>query len=77
MKYSEIKTMDQLEKARKQVRKRISKKGDDVKASFYDMKESYSPSHLMVSGLKSFSSYIPVDQLLLTTVRRIKRKLLK
>ncbi|MBR4756070.1 MAG: hypothetical protein IK076_03945 [Bacteroidales bacterium] len=77
MKYSEIKTMDQLEKARKQVRNRINKKGDDVKASFYDMKESYSPSHLMVSGLKSFSSYIPVDQLLLTTVRRIKRKLLK
>lgn len=77
MKYSEIKTMDQLEKARKQVRKKIGSKGDDVRASFYDMKESYTPSHLMISGLKSFSSYIPVDQLLLTTVRRLRRKLLK
>ena len=71
MKYSEIKTMGQLEKAQEQV------KGDDVRASFYDIKETYSPSHLMMSGLKSFSSYIPVDQLLLTTVRRLKRRLLK
>lgn len=77
MKYSEIKTMEQLEKARKQVRKKIGSKGDDVRASFYDMKESYTPSHLMISGLKSFSSYIPVDQLLLTTVRRLRRRLLK
>ena len=77
MKYSEIKTMDQLEKARKQVRKKIGSKGDDVRASFYDMKESYTPSHLMLSGLKSFSSYVPVDQLLLTTVRRLRRRLLK
>ena len=77
MKYSEIKTMDQLEKAQKQIKKRLGSKGDEVRASFYDMKESYTPSHLMMSGLKSFSSYIPVDQLLLTTVRRLRRKLLK
>lgn len=77
MKYSEIKTMDQLEKARKQVKKKIGRKGDDVKESFHGLKESYSPSHLMISGLKSFSSYLPVDQLLLTTVRRLRRRLLK
>ena len=77
MKYSEIKTLDQLEKAQKQVRKRIGSKGEEVRDAFYDMKESYTPTHLMVSGLKSVSSYIPVDQLLLTTVRRIKRRLLK
>jgi len=77
MKYSEIKTMEQLEKAQKQVKKRLGSKGDEVRESFYDMKESYTPTHLMVSGLKSFSSYIPVDQLLLTTVRRLKRRLLK
>ena len=77
MKYSEIKTMEQLEKAQKQVKKRLGSKGDEVLESFYDMKESYTPSHLMVSGLKSFSSYIPVDQLLLTTVRRLKKRLLK
>ena len=77
MKYSEIKTMGQLEKAQEQVKAKIGNKGDDVRTSFYDIKETYSPSHLMMSGLKSFSSYIPVDQLLLTTVRRLKRRLLK
>ena len=77
MKYSEIKTMDQLEKAQKQVKARISTKGDEVRDSFYGVKESYSPTHLMVSGLKSVSSYIPIDQLLLTTVRRLKRRILK
>ena len=77
MKYSEIKTMGQLEKAQEQDKAKLSNKGDDVRASFYDIKETYSPSHLMMSGLKSFSSYIPVDQLLLTTVRRLKRRLLK
>ena len=40
MKYSEIKTMDQLEKARKQVRKKIGRKGDEVKDSFHGLKES-------------------------------------
>ena len=77
MKYSEIKTMEQLEKAQKQVKKRLGTKGDEVRASFYDMKESYTPSHMMLTGLKSFSSYIPIDQLLLTTVRRLRRRLLK
>lgn len=77
MKYSEIKTMDQLERAQKQVKVRLEGKGDDVRDSFFDMRESYSPSRLMVSGLKSVSAYIPFDQLLLTTVRRLKRRLLK
>ena len=77
MKYSEIKTMDQLEKAQKQVKAKIGKKGDDVRDAVYGIKETYSPSHMMLSGLKSVSSYIPIDQLLLTTVRRFKRRLLK
>jgi len=77
MKYCEIKTLDQLEKARKQVKRKIGRKGDDVKESFNDMKDSYSLYRMMVTGLKSISSYVPVDQLLLTTVRRIKRRIAK
>lgn len=77
MKYSEIKTMDQLEEAERLIKGRIERKGTAVQNSFYSAKESYSPGNLLMSGLKSFSSYIPIDQLLLTTVRRVKRKLLK
>ena len=77
MKYSEIKTMDELERARKQVKVRLDRKGEEVVDSLYGIKETYSPTHLLTSGLKSVSEYVPVDQLLLTTIRRIKRKLLK
>ena len=77
MKYSDIKTMDQLEKAQKQVKSMLESKSVEVKESFYDMRESYSPGNMLMSGLKSVSAYIPVDQLLLTTVRRLKRRILK
>ncbi len=77
MKYSDIKTMDQLEKAQKQVKSRLESKSVEVKESFYDMRESYSPGNMLMSGLKSVSAYIPVDQFLLTTVRRLKRRILK
>ena len=77
MKYSEIKTMDELERARKQVKVRLDRKGEEVVDSLYGIKETYSPTHLLASGLKSVSEYVPVDQFLLTTIRRIKRKLLK
>ncbi|MBQ8060533.1 MAG: hypothetical protein IJ205_01115 [Bacteroidales bacterium] len=77
MKYSDIKTMDQLEAAQQKVKSRLESKGVEVKESFYDMRESYSPGNMLMSGLKSVSSYIPVDQLLLTTVRRLKHKILK
>lgn len=77
MKYSEIKTMDQLEAAQKQVKQRIGSKGKAVQHSFADMKQSYSPRKMLLSGLKSISSYVPVDHLLLSTVRTLRRKLLK
>lgn len=77
MRYNDIKTMDQLEEAQRQVKRSVSMRESAVKRSFADMKESYSPSNMLLSGLKSISSYIPVDQLLLSTVRAAKRKLLK
>ena len=77
MKYSEIKTMSQLEEAQRQVKRRVKKKGEAVKDSFRDMKESYSPGNMLLSGLRSVSSYVPVDQFLLTTVRRLKKSLSK
>ena len=77
MKYRDIKTMDQLEEAQKQVKRRISDQEGAVKHSFADVKEYYSPGNMLLSGLKSVSSYIPIDQLLLSTVRVFKRKLLK
>ena len=63
--------------AEKQVKRRISSQEGAVKHSFADMKATYSPGNMLLSGLKSISSYIPIDQLLLSTVRLFKRKMLK
>lgn len=67
--------MSELEEAQKQVKRSIRNKGEAVKDSFYEMRESYSPGNMLLAGLRSVSSYIPVDQLLLTTVRRLRRRL--
>ena len=75
MKYNEIKTMSELEAAQKQVKRKIKSKGEAVKDSFYDMRQAYSPGNMLLSGLRSVSAYVPVDSLLLTTVRRLKRRL--
>ena len=76
MKYSDIKTLDQLEEAQRQVKKRIDSKGKAVQHSFADMKESYSPGNMLLSGLRSVSNYIPIDRLILSSVKGIKRFLM-
>ena len=66
-----------LELQSEHIKERISSQEGAVKSSFADLKESYTPSNMLLSGLRSISSYIPIDQLLLSTVRIFKRKLLK
>lgn len=77
MKYSEIKTMEELEKAQKSLRKRIDRKGDSVRGSLYEVKDSFTPVNLVATGLKSVSSVVPFDRMLLTVVSSLKQRLLK
>jgi len=75
MKFSEIKTMKDLESAQRSVRRRIDLKGENVRTSLYDVKEAYTPSNLLFSGLRSVSSFLPVDSILLSLISGLKRKL--
>lgn len=77
MKYSEIKTMEELEKAQKNIRKRIDRKGDAVRESLYEVKDSFTPVNLVATGLKSVSSVVPFDRMLLTVVSALKQRLSK
>lgn len=77
MKYSEIKTMDELEKAQKYVSKRINAKGNSVRDSFYEVKDTFSATNLLATGLKSVSSVVPFDRMLLRAVSTLKHRLLK
>lgn len=77
MRYSEIKTMDELESARNDVRERLSRRELAVRESLLDVKESFTPSNLLLSGLRNLSAFLPVEKMLLVAVRALKRKLFR
>lgn len=77
MKYCEIKTMDELEKAQKNIHKRIGRKGDAVRESLFEVKDSFTPVNLVATGLKSVSTVVPFDRMLLSVVSFLKRRLSK
>ena len=77
MKYSEIKTMGELEAARRDARERIDRKELAVRGSLLDVKESFTPSNLFFSGLRNLSAFIPVEKMLLVAVKVLKRRLFR
>lgn len=77
MKYSEIKTMGELDAARRDARERIERKELAVRDSLLDVKESFTPSNLFFSGLRNLSAFLPVEKMLLVAVKVLKRRLFK
>ena len=77
MRYSEIKTMDGLESAQKDVRERLRRRELAVRESLLDVKEAFTPSHMLFSGLRNLSAFLPVEKLLLVAIRIFKRRLFR
>lgn len=77
MKYSEIKTMGELDAARRDARERIERKELAVRGSLLDVKESFTPSNLFFFGLRNLSAFLPVEKMLLVAVKLLKRRLFK
>lgn len=77
MRYSEIKTMDELESAQKDVRERLDRRAFVLRESVQDVKDAYTPSNVLFSGLRSLSAFVPVEKLILTAVRLLKRRMFK
>ena len=77
MRYSEIKTMDELESAQKDVRDRLARREFLMRESLLNVKETFTPSNLLLSGLRGLSAFLPVEKLLLAAIRIFKRKLFK
>lgn len=77
MRYSEIKTMDGLESAQKDVRERLRRRELAVRESLLDVKEAFTPSNLLLSGLRNLSAFLPVEKLLLVAIRIFKRRIFK
>lgn len=77
MRYSEIKTMDGLESAQKDVRERLRRRELAVRESLLDVKEAFTPSNMFFSGLRNLSAFLPVEKLLLAAVRLLKHRIFK
>ena len=77
MRYSEIKTMDGLESAQKDVRERLRRRELAVRESLLDVKEAFTPSNMLFSGLGNLSAFLPVEKLLLVAIRIFKRRLFR
>lgn len=77
MRYSEIKTMDELESAQNDVRERLVRREFLLRESLSDVKEAFTPSNLLLSGLRGLSAFLPVEKLLLVAIRIFKRRLFK
>lgn len=77
MRYSEIKTMDELESAQKDVRERLVRREFLMCESLSDVKDAFTPSNMLFSSLRGLSAFVPVEKLLLLAIRIFKRKLFK
>ena len=77
MRYSEIKTMDELESAQKDVRERLVRREFLMRESLSDVKDAFTPSNMLFSRLRGLSAFVPVEKLLLLAIRIFKRKLFK
>ena len=69
--------MDELESAQKDVRERLVRRKFLLKDSLLNVKESFTPTNLLYSGLRGLSAFVPVEKLLLAAVRIFKRNLFK
>ena len=53
MRYSEIKTMGELESAQRNVRERLNRRKLAMRESLLDAREAFTPSNMLFSGLRN------------------------
>lgn len=75
MKYSDIKNIDGLETAISRTRTRLMSKQKEITAHYEKAKVAYSPSGILVSGIRSISTFIPIDKLAIALIEKIKARL--
>lgn len=69
--------MDELESAQKNVRERLDRREFLLRESLSDVREAFTPSNMLLSGLRSLSAFVPAEKMILLAIRLFKRKLFK
>lgn len=75
MKYSEINNIEELEAARRGLSAEVDRKGREVLSRWEDVRDAYSVTGLLATGLKHISTRIPFDRIVLYGIRALKRRL--
>jgi len=75
--YHKINSIEDLQKAQKSIRSQLNAKGSQVSNRFNGLKEYYTPVNLFASGLRSVSRSVPLDEMLLNWVIKLKQRLIK
>ena len=73
--YKDIKNLEDLDNAQKQLQKKLRKKEKRISKNFDGVKDSFTPVNLFATGLHGVSRSIPFDLYLLNLVRKLKKKM--
>lgn len=73
--YSEIRSLEELEKARTGIRKKLERKEDEIYDRLCNVRNTYSPTNLLNSGIQRVAMEIPFRGLLLNAVKKLKYRI--
>jgi len=75
MKYSDIKDIRSLDTAKEMLSSKIGIQKGKLLSSWQETKQSYMPTSLVATAIKSISDNIPFDKIALYAIRSLKTKL--
>lgn len=75
MNYAEIRDMESLDTARREISEKLDVKGKDVIDILRDVRETCTPAGLLAAGIRRLSGTVPLDRIVLMAIRIIKSRL--
>lgn len=74
MNFSGIKNMAELDSARAKLSAELAGRKRDIVNSLDSAKKTYTPTAIVAEGLRRASATIPVDRIVLSLIRRLRRR---
>ena len=74
MKYSEIKNIESLDAARRRLKADIDAKRRELASGAEAFRDACTPMAIVAEGLRRASATIPVDRIVLSLIRRLRRR---
>ena len=75
MKYAEIRDLKGLNAARQRIAEELDLKSRELRGSLDDTRKACTTANILAAGIRRASSSIPLDRIVLMTIRAIKSRL--